>query len=246
MNSQSLTGLLTGRNATPWQKPQFNMPMLVKPSDIEYLGRDQRGREWHRHRKYGELTLRGGLLDDSFDVLPETVIVEAEAGGKRGYQAFDLHAPGTYERFINTLLRTPKPKPAPRPVDRLGSVFLAERIPERIFASAARRAESLTGTSPSAPVIKSAAPPARGAEAVIARLARNGATVALSVDRAQLVVSCVGGSPGPGVVELVEAAGPLMLAYLQGSPLQCDVTKHTAEATTFALGGAPWCGECKP
>ena len=47
----------------------------------------------------------------------------------------------------------------------------------------------------------------------------------------------------------VAAAAPLLLAYLAGDPLRCIVTAHDGqapEAVTILLGGAPWCGECRP
>ncbi len=46
----------------------------------------------------------------------------------------------------------------------------------------------------------------------------------------------------------IEAARPLLRAYLHGSPLRCAAPYHVGglppEATTLSLGGAPLCGSC--
>ena len=68
-------------------------------------------------------------------------------------------------------------------------------------------------------------------------------------DGINLVVSTPAGRLAPGVLELVEAAWPLLLAELLGHPLKCAVSDHKGKppaATTMALGGAPWCGACRP
>jgi hypothetical protein len=47
-------------------------------------------------------------------------------------------------------------------------------------------------------------------------------------------------------VELVEKSAPLLIAFLQGTPATCVVSRHAepVEGVTIALGGAPWCGSC--
>jgi hypothetical protein len=79
---------------------------------------------------------------------------------------------------------------------------------------------------------------------MIEQLARKGYDVTLSADGSALVVSAEHFGP---VREVIDVAGPLLLAWLQDVPLTCQVSQHKkpTEAVTIALGGAGWCGQCK-
>ncbi len=80
---------------------------------------------------------------------------------------------------------------------------------------------------------------------ILEHLKRQGYDVTLSADGSSLVVSAE--RYGPGIAELVDIAGGLLLASLQGEPLLCSVSNHRkpTEAVTIALGGTPYCGSCK-
>lgn len=238
MNARSL---LMGRKAE-WTKPSFDMPMIIGKRDLEPLG-EFRGRQWYRH-KTGELQERPGTLSDR-DILPNTVILEIEVDGERRWRAFDVSAPGTFEGLRRTPVRGPKPPAPHRGIDALAMTHLGQSQPERIVAFDS--GSKLASLSPlgSAPAVKPAQPPARGAEAVIERLRKAGAGVYLSTDRQHVILTSSGGRPAAGVVELFAAAQPLILAHLLGGPLLCTVNDHRKgddpTAVTLLVGGAPAC-----
>lgn len=219
-----LLSTLTNRN---WEAPQFVMPMPVPASALKELGIDGGGRHFFAS-KYGEC-IEGLVVDASTRELPNTLLVEVGPNQFRTFGSFA--APGTFERLQSAAPRVPKPPMPHRPVDVLAHLFLITRRPER---------HDRFG------IVAEAEADARGAPGILGRLARKGATVRLSTDRAALVVTTSGGHLGPGVLELVDRAGPLLLAHLRGESLACTVSKHKtpAHAVSVALGGAPWCGEC--
>lgn len=239
----NLQTLITGRTPS-WSKPSFDMPHPIGAQELKPIG-ESRGRQWFAHKKYGELQERPKTLD-SREILPDTVIVEIEVDGERRWRAFDVHAPGTFERLTTTPVRAPKAPPPHRGVDALQTTFLGRAQPERIVAFAGR--DSLI--SPLSPVatppnIKPAQPAARGAEAVIARLLKAGAGLHLSTDRQHVILTASGGTPAPGVVELFTAAQPLIKAHMLGGPLLCVVGDHAKgddpTAVTLLVGGTPAC-----
>jgi hypothetical protein len=227
-----------------WTKPQFSMPMVTAEHELEPIG-EFRGRQWFAHKKYGELQERPKLLTDR-DALPDTVIVETTVDGERAWRAFDLAAPGTLDGLRRTPARAPKPPAPHRGIDALEMTYLGQSQPERIVAFAARESMisplSKTGT---APLVKPSEPPARGAVAVIARLHKAGAVLHLSTDRQHVILTASGGRPTAGMVELFEAAQPLIKAYMLGGPLLCVVADHAKgqdpTATTILVGGCPSC-----
>jgi hypothetical protein len=229
---QSTVGLLsTLTGPRQWEAPSFDMPALTNPADLKPLGTDRMGRKWFSHKKYGEM-VETAELEASWQPIPNSVIVEV---GRDLFRTFAPPvAPGTYDRLMNAAIRVPRPPAAHRPVDAIGLLFLGRARPERVAASM----KTID--------IRPAEGPVRGAAQILDRLKRAGATVRLATDKLALVVTTSGGHLGPGVLELVDRTAPLLVAHLNGSPLACTVSKHKtpALATTYALGGAPWCGEC--
>lgn len=228
---QQTVGILSTLTGRTWERPTFEMPMLTPERDLTFLGTDRGGRRWFAHKRYGEL-VEGRTVDATRQELPNSVLVEIDHNTFRLFG--NVSAPGTFERLTNTVDRPVRPPKPHRPVDALGHLFLTAPRPERIAAS------------PQAVTVRAAEDQARGPAAILERLSRAGATVRLSTDRLDLVVTTSGGILGAGVLELIDRAGPLLVAHLNGEPLACTVSKHKGSvlATTFALGGAPWCGDC--
>lgn len=218
----------------PWQPPTFDQPMPMSESSFgKPIGTDRAGRKWYR-TKWGEACeLR--VVDATRETLPNGPMIPL---GEERFRTFASPvAPGSYQALMDRVARTPKPPAPDAPIDALGHLSLAEGTPQRAFGS-------IVGVRVIAPV-----EPARGPKRILDRLSKKGVTVKLSADGSSLVVSASGGRPGPGVIELVDAARPLLLADLQGRPLTCTVTGHKGKppaAVTLALGGTAWCGECKP
>jgi hypothetical protein len=229
----------------PWTAPSFDMPRLMSEAEVsDFLG-ELRGSRWFRHRTLGELCERTKMLGER-DVLPDRPMVQVDQDGETHWRVFDVFEPGTFARLSSTPVRAPK-LPAPhRGLDALAMTFLGAGQPERIFATAARgdvlNPLSRTGTKPA---IKPAEPPARGAQAIIDRLASKGLTVSLSADGQYIVPAARGGRPAAGVVELLTAMAPLILAHLRGGPLLCAVGPHRAgedpTATSLMVAGCPSC-----
>jgi hypothetical protein len=225
----ALSTLIRGQSK-PWERPVFDMPALTSERDLTFLGADRGGRRWFSHKRYGEMA-EGPIVDASRQELPNSVLVEIGPDKYRLYGS--LSAPGTYQRLTSMAVRAPKPPKPHRPVDALGHLWLVAPRSQR----------------PSATVVggRGAEPePAAGPAGILERLAQAGATVRLSTDRTALVTTTSGGALGPGILELVDRVGPMLVAHLNGTPLACTVSKHDrpTPATTYALGGAPWCGIC--
>jgi hypothetical protein len=231
----------------PAKATVFHQPVPVRAVDLEALG-TYRGRRFYRHPDLGELEYAGTYGPDA--ELPNLAIVtETDADGRETFTGYASRDEGTYADLSSAPVRAPRPKPAHRPVDAIGGAALAARKPERIIGAGV--STSLLGPAVrrgDLDYIDRGEPPAIGPAALIARLAKAGATVTLDATSEHLVVTSSGGRPGPGVRELVTAAGPLLVAYLRGEPMTCTVSRHKppAEAVTIALGGAPWCGQCRP
>ena len=242
-----MTSILTKITRSPqaWSKPQFDMPHVIGAHELQPIG-ELRGRQWFSHKKFGELQERPKTLS-SRDVLPDTVVAETEIDGERRWRSFDVAAPGTLEGLRRIPVRSPK-DPAPhRGIDALALTHLGQPQPERIVAFD-RPANGVYGPlskAASPPTIKPAQPPARGAEAVIARLHKAGAGLYLSTDGAHVILTVFGGRATAGMVELFEAAQPLLLAHLRGGPLLCVVADHgkgdDPTAVTLLVGGTPAC-----
>lgn len=196
--------------------------MPISFRQLTPLGADRGGtRHWYRYQDY-ELAERGQLIDETRQALPDGYVVEEEPGLWRGFDVFPV---GTFAMNAAAPVRTPKPPKPDRPVDGLGLASLVNVTSGHYF--------------PKGSTI-------RGPGQIIARLAVAGAKVRLSEDGANLIVECAGGRPRYGVVPLVEAAKPLLVAYLAGKPLTCVARKHAkhVEAVSIAVGGAPICGDC--
>jgi hypothetical protein len=243
MNARTAFGRITGLASGPWQKPTFEMPHQMAEADVtDFLG-DLRGARWYAHRKLGELAERPKMLNDR-DVLPDLPIIQVDEDGQTRWRVFDVFQPGTFERLSNTAVRLPRPTKPQRAFDALALVWLAAPQPEVIVSPTGARVLGPIGPKPNS-YIKPPQPAARGAEAILRRLASKGVMVALSADGQYLVPSSPGGRPGPGVIELLTTAAPLLLAHLKGGPLLCAVGPHRKgedpTATTLLVGGCPAC-----
>jgi hypothetical protein len=236
MNASIVSTIRTHVSGGAWAAPQFEQPELLDERDLEPLG-TQLGVRIFRHRKstrYGELRERRGVLTEA-QPLPNAALIEQRAAdGSRTWRAFDCTPPGEMARIASRPVRVPKAPPPHRPVDSLAHMPMAARRPERAFGS-------VVGVG-----ILPAEDAARGPAQILARLDRAGVAVRLSTDRIALVVSTSGGHLAPGLLDLVDRAGPLVLAHLRGEPLMCTVGQHEppAPGISVALGGAPICGEC--
>ena len=145
-------------------------------------------------------------------------------GGERVYRVFDVFAPGAYDAALaGPATRAPR-APRPQTIDALDGPMVQPAL------------QTFSGWK------------ARGAVDILNRLESKGYSVALSADSASLVVTSDRAHERPGVREALAIAGPLLVGHLRGEPLTCTVSAHKkpAVATTFALGGAPWCGTCAP
>lgn len=229
-----------------WTQPTFEAPQLISAESLSPLG-VYRGRAWFTCR-YGEAET-GRTFTDA-DVLPDTILTMELVAGERVHVSYRVHEPGTFERLSTAVHQGPRPKPAHRPVDALGALFLSNRQAEIIVPPTAGPDRGLPALMPAGadgPHIRPGKPPVRGAEALLARLASKGATVTLSADGTSMVVTSSGGRPRPGVSELVQVAGPLILAYLRdGKAPDCTVSAHKVAqpASTVVLGGALACAAC--
>lgn len=87
----------------------------------------------------------------------------------------------------------------------------------------------------------------RGPEAIVGYLARRGVTLKPTADGA-FAVEAEAGRLDEATRNAITAAGPLLRAYLHGSPRKCAMPAHVGseppDAVTLTLGGAGWCGEC--
>jgi hypothetical protein len=235
---------------TKWERPRFEQPMLFDGHRMTLLGTDRRGRYWWSDPKYGELVERG-VVDATREVLPSLPIARVDGADGDLYMSFEVMAPGSFEAAMAIVPRKPKPEPDHRPVDVVAATHLGARVPERITAITPPRVSADPNPlSPVAtpPIIKPAEEAPRGAAAIIDRLASKKANVSLAADVEHLVVTCEDGRPAAGVVELVEKSAPLIVAWLQGTPLTCVVSQHAepVEAVTIAFYDTPWCGSCTP
>jgi hypothetical protein len=217
--------------------------MTIDGSQLRPLGTDRRGRQW-LSGPMGEYEERPRKLTES-DVLPNAALVEEKVDGVRSFRVFSVHEPGTFARLQAAPVPGPKPPAPPRPVDALLFSDLAGSRSDRIVAPPSR--DTLAPTSARGGLI-AGRPAVRGPEALLGRLAERGTVVTLSADRAGLVVTAPGGRPAPGTAQLVALAHPILLGHLRGEPLMCSVTAHKSPtpATTIAVGGSAWCGECTP
>jgi hypothetical protein len=207
-----------------WIAPTFHEVLTVDESTLTPLGTDANGDRWfeHQQKRYGELRERRGRF--SGQSVPNGIAVQyRDQDGEYWYRSFDCFAPGSYAAVEPV---KPKSKARPRPIDALA--------PFPILAAGERRDHS-------------SRPAARGAEAIIGRLASHDIAVSLAVDGQRLVVMAPGGR-NTGIGELVDVVRPLLVPYLHGGRAYCDVTRHEAltEAQTVAGGGVPWCGACVP
>lgn len=189
-----------------------------------------------------------GRVFEALDPLPPGPILRRP---DRRYAELVEHRSGTFEA-LRAEPKPPKPPKPHRPADALALLTVLARTTEHVVA----RAPSTAGGTlvrprrpeERGPYIRPAAGPIRGPEAILAALAKRGVLVGLNADRTALVVTGPGGRVTLDPRAVIEAAGPLLLAYLKGSPLHCTVTVHAepVDAVTIALGGSPWCGECSP
>lgn len=233
----------TIRRLRPWKPPTIEAPYPIDASELRSLGTDKRGRVWWSH-PLGELMERPRPMTEA-DILPNAPYAQERVGDERTYRVFSVNAPGSFAAFEASTVASRKPPAPSKPADALAYSGLADARSERIVAPPSRDTLALSSVRGG---VYGGRPAVRGPEAILARLAERGSVVTLSADRAGLVVSAPGGRPAPGVTQLVALAHPLLLAHLQGTPLTCTVTKHKTPtpATTIAVGGAPWCGECTP
>jgi hypothetical protein len=230
-----------------WEPPQFDMPILLAERELEdYLG-DLGGSRWYRVKRWGGAELAEGQRKGDRDTLPDGPVLQVvDENGRTAWRTFHVHEPGTYQRLVSTPLRAPKPPEPFRGLDAVAATFLGAPRPEKILSLPARGdfPNPLSRAVP-APIVKPAEPAAGGVEMIIERLKAAGTVVRLSDDRQYIVPTSRGGRPGPGVVELLLTAGPLILAYLRGGPLLCVVGPHRPgddpQATTLLAGGCPSC-----
>jgi hypothetical protein len=222
----------------------YSQPTPIAAGDLIELG-SWRGSRWFSHPRHGDL--REGPTVDGFGILPSSLVIEFIDGSDRYWRTFEAFEAGTFETLAADTPRPPRPAKPHRPIDALSLAWLADRHPERIFA-AAPRPGPIGPIGRGSPIdIRPGEPPARGAEAIIARLARSGTEVRLAADRRHIVVTAPGGRPGPGVVELVNLAERLLVGHLLGgAPVACEVTAHPTPvpAVTVLLGGALACADC--
>ncbi len=150
-------------------------------------------------------------------------------------------------------IRQPKPPAASRPIDVLALTNgLLDRRPEKIIAVPSSSSDGAgfaaaalgTKTGP-VPIIKAPEAKARGPEQIADRLAKAGATVSLAADGEHLVVSAPRGViPKAGVVEVIDRYQRLLIAWLKGEPLACELGHKTQKpAVGIVLGGAAACEE---
>lgn len=242
-------------HAEPWKKPELDHPAAIKQSDLEELLGTARGRQWYRTKRWNgaELSERPALLNDRA-TLPDLPVLQVEKDGRTYWRTFEISPPGTFAGLDRVFVRRAPTLPkAHRPVDLLGLAWLAERQPERIFAPVTGGAGGEAAVLGAAlrkggvrPDIRPAQPPARGAEAILERLRGAKAEVRLSASGDRLVVTASDGRPQAGVVELVNMAERLLIGYLRGAPVPCEVTNHKTPvpAVTIVLGGAAACADC--
>lgn len=229
---RSTVGLLsTLTGPRQWERPEFEMPMPTMALDMKELGVDRGGRHWFSHKKYGEC-IEGQLIDATNQVLPNSLIVEVGPDKFRSFGSWA--APGTFERLVNTPGRAPiQPKPL-KAIDMRELYAPTRSRPQRIIAST------------SAVRVRSAVEPAKGPAGILGDLAGAGINVALAADREHLAVSTQGGILLPDLTGVVDTFDRLLVAYLRGAPLACEVNEHKrpVEAVTVIVGGAAACAEC--
>ncbi len=218
MTSNTITGTVRKALGREGKRPTLGSPVLINVRDLEPLG-TYRGRSWFVHRKYSELV---AVRTQPITEAPPDKYVSEDGDERTIYDRADS---GTFARLSAPVPAMPGAKPS-RPVDALGGQMLLDR-----------QMSYGIGSEPYS---------IRGAANIIDRLAvKMGATVTLDTTRTALVVSGPGGQ-APGVAVLIDAARPLLVAYLRGEPVTCTVTKHEtpAQAVTVVTGGALACAVC--
>jgi hypothetical protein len=214
------------RHAKPWTAPNFETPLQIDASELSPIG-EYRGKAWYSHN-LGELETRRTYR--SGEELPNGPITAATVDGELVFTGYAVHEPGALAALQDTTPRAPRPPRKVKPIDLLSGTIAAKSHPTS-YGTAGR-----TG-----------APRTAGVADLLRRIESKGARVTLSADGTSLVVSAPGARSPVGVAELIEKAGPLILAYLAGSPLRCTVRDHGADApqaVSLSLGSTPICAEC--
>lgn len=235
-----LTATIT-RHQTESRPPTFEQPMPTNAADFELLGEKRQHTYYRpRDRRYnGWEFVAGKAVADP----PNRLLL---AGPEPGTYIPLVPVPaGTFS--ASPVTTQPQPKPH-RPVDALDAIRLFAGTGETIIAPPSANGTILPSLSEPYGRVIAGREPTRGVAAMLGRLADKGAVVSLATDRTHLVVTAPGGRPDYRIIEAIEAARPLLVAYLAGAPLACAVSAHDGkppEAVTLALGGAPWCGTCE-
>ncbi len=233
----TIKSTVTGRR----KPPVHDQPFQISPNELTELGtiggkrywrwkryelreqpRRYRDQVWMPNPKPGEPDILARAADEMPNG-PHTV--EMTEDGERVMVAYAMLEAGTYQRLTTSTLPKSLRIVEKRPLDALAGFSILQRRGREAY----RPPVAVTGPG-----------------AIIEQLARKGYDVTLSTDGDHLVVS---GERFGAVRELIDVAGPMLVAWLQERPLTCTVSSHSkkpVEAVTIALGGAAWCLRCKP
>lgn len=242
-----------GRSATkPDDRPQRE---TLDARDLTVLGR--LGRSSFARTKDGrELKVRGPVAhyrieEAAADAILVRQLVRAPDGRSRvdSYLA-TAEEVGTYARLAARKTFTPKERPA-TPIDRDHELRRGEpRYPIQLVPDAKDdkvTTDIIMGRLSSRPsvIFTDGTPKPANVAHEIAMLQAAGITLALSEDRAYLLVTSAKGLPGESE-RMLNLRAPLYRAYLSGEPIRCawphPKKDERPAAVTIAVGGSPVCG----
>lgn len=154
--------------------------------------------------------------------------------------------PGTYARLAakDEARKAKRTRPA-RPLDALASHPLLARRPEtfmRLAEGPTNLVAAALSTAPRAVVVPGSELK-RGVAAILEAFRSRGVELALTPAG---TMYASGSRLTVDVQRLIEQAGPLLHAHLQGVPLECDFAHHDGqapEAVSLLVGGAACCAE---
>lgn len=137
-------------------------------------------------------------------------------------------------------------KPKPRPLDALAVHPLLRRQAASLLRTAPVSDNFFIEALSERPsgVVLPAHEQVSGSEAIVAVLRDKGVELRLSADKSAIVPVADSGRQSDSVRGLIEQAAPLLVAYLRGQPLRCQLRhseKQPPEAESLLVGGAAAC-----
>jgi hypothetical protein len=172
--------------------------------------------------------------------------------GRSGIHGFTIRKPVKLPPFVPAPL-VKKGPPKVRPVNALTGDLSVKRHKAapatRIALPAVALAHGIMADGPGKKFDVEITARPQGAEAILAYLRSKGVALTLASDKAHIIPSTAGGRLMVDHRALIETAGPLLVAYLNGTPLQCQVAWAHPKgadltATVVLVGGAVACAAC--